>query len=261
MTDTNGNVDVAHLYQYLGVSVARAMWPDLSAAAAEIRARGASFEIYLPVGGYRSLAVQVDMPKHLWPDPKYNLQPGVNLAAPGHSRHGFGKAVDVKSNLTHSAVVAIMLRHHFVQYDPAGDPNHFGWGNELTADGLATASTGSTPLEDEMELTDAITPETGKGDVNAYIYYARRDAGTAATNSVAALKQLAALTTSVGVLSTNAGLDPAALANLIGQHLDASIQADLAAIVSAVQAGDASILAAISQVDENTLATFGLKRA
>lgn len=67
----------------------------------------------------------------------------------------------------------------------------------------------------------------------------------------------AALDRAIAGADLDVTIDDASLAAAV----DAALKDDFAALASKITTGDAAVLAAIAQVDENTLATFGLKRA
>jgi hypothetical protein len=62
------------------------------------------------------------------------------------------------------------------------------------------------------------------------------------------------------IIATNAGASGGATPDQIAAAVDATLKDDFAALAKVEGTNQAALLAAISQVDENTLATFGLKR-
>ena len=105
-----------------------------------------------------------------------------------------------------------------------------GWvgdfaGRRIDFAGMAGGS--GTEAEDDMQLTDPVTPNTGGGDVNAYLFYTRQDAAKA-------VAQLTALTAAVSSLATAKGLDPAALGDLVASRVDAALKDDFASLTAKI---------------------------
>jgi len=152
MADTNGNVAPEHLTTYQGVQVSVAILPDLRACGDEVRQRGYTFAIFLPDGGYRSLATQVDMHVHpaahnLLPSP-----PAPPLAPVGFSRHGFGRAVDIASNAPWPVLAQIAVKHHFTHW-VSNDVPHWEWGNALVPADISSASLDNTSTSPKRRKT------------------------------------------------------------------------------------------------------------
>lgn len=93
-----------------------AAYAQMAAAAA---ASGVSLSIY-PWGGYRDLALQRAMREN---PARYNVAPGVVLALPGKSTHGWGTAVDIAGG--RAWVIRHGAAYGFSQPMPRTDPSHF----------------------------------------------------------------------------------------------------------------------------------------
>lgn len=89
---------------------------------------GITVTVYAPIGGYRDLATQKDMPVH---PSKYNLRAGVKLATAGQTEHGERlhaidiDAVDKNGRTAFGRLVGLAAKVNLVQRDANGDPHCF----------------------------------------------------------------------------------------------------------------------------------------
>lgn len=149
----NGHLAPTQLVSVDGQHLSPATADAYRALCAAAERSGHSLAIFQPVGGYRSEAVQQDM--HDNPG-KYNLKPGVPLAPVGLSRHGQGRAVDIKGGSIAARAWCRANAHKFgfSRPMPDNDPDHYELGKNV-----ATA-TDPTPAP----------PQSPKGDDMKYIY-------------------------------------------------------------------------------------------
>lgn len=124
---SNGNIPTYQRRTILGVSLLKATANAVERLVAAAKKDGHVISIYLPVGGYRSLAVQKAMhdPRNA---AKYNIDPKMTstLAAPGSSPHGNGLAVDFKTDAKGRAWLQKNAQHYGFSW-PLGknDVNHW----------------------------------------------------------------------------------------------------------------------------------------
>lgn len=156
MTDTNGNVNSAHLAYFAGVPVSAAIISDLRAVSQQFHNEGSTFSLVIGMPGYRDLVTQAGMRAAYFRGefgvaPYYLARNGVAPAAAGGSRHGFGRAVDIYTNASTGHRDAVMAANGFHVWDEQLDYNHFEWGNALEV-----ADVSVTPLPLPLP-----TPEEG----------------------------------------------------------------------------------------------------
>jgi hypothetical protein len=129
---------------------------------------GHTISLWTPVGGYRDRRTQQDMLDRPW---LYNIKPGVRLAAVGQSRHGQGRAVDIKAQNGAGRNWVAANAHLFglTRNNPIGDPDHYESGSVL-----ATEPPAVNPPRQETEMLrlvygsyipaqPAATPANGAG--------------------------------------------------------------------------------------------------
>lgn len=259
----NGRLDTASLtlvdgWAYLERRTAAA-W---NAACDDMQRLGfARPTITAPDGGYRTYLRQLYW-KTYWTD---RGKPG-NAATPGFSDHGWGTAVDIwnVAKFPRQILVTVFAAHG-LHFNIPHEPWH------AQHNGTTTAGTG-TPIGDDMDLLDpianrnpwnpelVIAPATVQGaleftaaDAKAtrWLIEGRDGAPSLLTQIRDLVKALATPDVQKQAQAIAGVLLPQILAGL-GDEL--ATDDDIAKLRT-------DLLAAIAQVDEATLATFGLKRA
>lgn len=212
-----------------------------------------------PDGGYRDLATQAEIREDWYAKrwARHNLDPNSKAAPalPGTSPHGDGLAVDIWGP-GYEWAIHNGPRFGFTRPLAKLDPHHF------VHDGrTATAALPTTPLEDTMALTDKIDrydrisgaklePWT-LGEAFPWLVLSTNRAELYAMQARDAVLALA----KPDVQAQARALAPLLLGELVaGLNDKIATDEDLAIL-------QANLLAALANVDEATLATFGLRRA
>jgi hypothetical protein len=174
MTDTNGHVAPGHLILFGGIPVSKLIYATLAAASLDFHRQGYTFSAASPLGGFRPFdvqgAVQAAFDAKNWGPPYYlNPKSSSRPANAGHSRHGFGLAVDVVTNAPAAKRDQILAEHGFHLWSTS-DPNHF------EPDGIDVLAAppdsafaaldqsqlnNSTPMEDDMSTATAYKINSG----------------------------------------------------------------------------------------------------
>lgn len=146
---SNGDLSSSELAQVSGQSLAPATASRFKALQAAAAKAGHTITIWQPAGGYRSIAVQRDM--HAHPE-RYNIKPGISLAAVGRSTHGQGRAVDVRAATVKGRnwVAEHANEFGFSRPKPSADPDHYEFGNPMVTE-PATPIPTPPSVEDEDE--------------------------------------------------------------------------------------------------------------
>jgi hypothetical protein len=233
-----------------------------------------SLGIALPAGGYRDHAMDVDMHNNPL---KYNINPAIGLLPVGLSAHAKGICFDAVP-VANAIVNANAGRFGFSR-PIAVDINHFQY-NGTTV----TAGAGAIPVD-----ADAPPPPPPIGDIDMEIYEDRGTADVASGQFWAGapgrwqLLNNAAFGGDAHVRDLLTAVNAKPIINLSAVDIvrvgalwvamappvsGGSVTVDNTAVLAALTAlgqqestDQAALLAAISNVDEATLATFGLKRA
>lgn len=140
---------------------------------------GHTLTIYTPAGGYRSLATQADM--HRNPQ-DYNLNPNIPLAAVGSSRHGQGRAVDIRGK---DAAARAWCQSNAAAYGfsrplAKADPDHYEHGKAVTTVTDPTPAP-PKPLERRKTMTTIYVKSTspnGSSGGTGSLWALAGDAGT-----------------------------------------------------------------------------------
>lgn len=128
----------------LSNTTARA-WGVMQAAA---RQEHVLLTIYQPAGGYRDYTTQKRMYDAVRNENRaelafWNIRPGVSMARPGLSTHGFGTAVDIA--LGFPWAVKNAARFGFTQTSPRNDPAHFMHDGRTAINGPPPADESDVP--------------------------------------------------------------------------------------------------------------------